>query len=208
MRTPLRTILMLAVAAMMLAPSPASATVLMYMTTGELTRQSTLVVEGTVLHQEVVELDHLYTDTYILVSSKVHKGKATPGQILAFRTIGGSTSGVSLIVTGMARFKVGEQVLVFGAPAKPEGQKRLMVMGAALGKYTIYRDADGKQRVRRSTNDASIGRFDPKGKFLIDRHGLKVDEGRRALDALRADISRHVKQAPPRPVDKTEGGAK
>ena len=193
---------------LLLIAGPARATVLMFMSTQELTDQSTLVMEVTVLHQEVVELDHLYTDTYVLVSGEVHKGEAASGQILVLRTIGGNTSGVSLHVAGMARFKLGEQALIFASPARaPRSDGRLMVMGAALGKYAIYTDKEGVQRVRRDLSSASVADFSPKGKFRVGGATGAVAGERPTLASLRADIARCVTTAKVKPV-KAEGGAK
>lgn len=207
MRPP-RPLMLLVAAVLLLAATPARATVLMFMSTQELTDQSTLVVEGTVLHQEVVELDHLYTDTYVLVSGEVHKGTASPGQILIVRQIGGVTSGLSLLVAGMARFKLGEQVLIFATPAKgPKSEGRLMVMGAALGKYTLNTDPDGIQRVRRDLSSASVANFGPNGQFKVGQANADLEKDRPTLKSLRAEIARCVAKKPIKPVA-TEGGAK
>ena len=207
MRTP-RPFALLVAVALLLAATPARATVLMFMSTQELTDHSTLVVEGTVLHQEVVELDHLYTDTYLLVSGEVHKGAATPGQIIVVRQIGGVTSGLSLLVAGMARFKLGEQALIFAAPAKgPRSEGRLMVMGAALGKYTLFTDADGVQRARRDLSSASVANFGPDGQFKVGEATSALQKERPALKSLRAEIARCVAKKPIKQVV-TEGGAK
>ena len=206
MNTP-RTLSLLMSLTLLLAAGPAQATVLMFMSTQELTDQSTLVVEATVLHQEVVELDHLYTDTYVLVGGEVHKGKATPGQILVVRTIGGHTSGVSLNVAGMPRFKVGEQALIFAAPARaPRSEGKFMVMGAALGKYTVYTDEEGVKRTRRDVTSASIADFSPKGQFRVGGATAAVEKESPTLKSLRADIAACV--ATSKKVTPAVGGAK
>lgn len=204
----LRSLSLLLAAVLLLAAAPARATVLLYMSTQELTDQSTVVVEATVLHQEVIELDHLYTDTYVLVSGEVHKGAVTPGQILVVRQIGGVTSGISLQVAGMARFKQGEQALIFAAPAKgPKSEGRFMVMGAALGKYTLFTDTDGVRRARRDLSSASVANFGPNGQFKVGAANAALEKERPTLKELRAEVSRCVANKPIKPVN-AQGGAK
>jgi hypothetical protein len=204
----LRSLSLLIAAVLLLAAAPVRATVLLYMSTQELTDQSTVVVEATVLHQEVIELDHLYTDTYVLVSGEVHKGAVTPGQILVVRQIGGVTSGISLQVAGMARFKLGEQALIFAAPAKgPKSERRFMVMGAALGKYTLFNDADGVRRARRDLSSASVANFGPNGQFKVGQANAALEKERPTLKDLRTEVSRCVAKKPIKPVN-PQGGAK
>ena len=188
-------------------PAPARATVLMFMSTGELTREATVVLEGTVLHQEVVQLDHLYTDTFIIVTGEVHKGSAKPGQIVVVRQIGGTTSGLSLHVAGMARFKLGEEALIFAKPASTGDDKRLTVVGAALGKYTIFGDDKGERRVRRDLSSASIANFGPKGQFQVSGATATLEKERPTLKELRVSISKEVTAEAPKPL-KVGGGAK
>lgn len=190
MRT-LRSLSLLAAAALLLVPAAAGATVLMNMSTAELTRQSSLVVEGTVLYQEAVELDHIYTDTYVLVSGEVHKGEAARGQILVLRTLGGVSSGLTLQVAGMARFELGEQALIFASPAKgPGSDGRLMVMGAALGKYRIFTDDKGVQRGRRDLSSATVADFSPRGQFRLGEATADLKKERPTLASLRLEIAR------------------
>lgn len=176
----------LAMAAALLAggASPAGATVLLHMTVEEMTAEASLVVEGTVLHQQVVEGErHLWTETFLQVSA-VHKGQAELGQILTFRQPGGETATVGMKVPGAARFSQGEEVLIFLEPV----QKHLQVVGMCLGKFSITRNDDGEKRVRRDTTEARIVRRDEHGTLETTPTPVLLGEGEMPLAQLRKAI--------------------
>ena len=155
---------MLMMVGLMLAALPASSTVLMYLGIDQLTDQSSAVIQGQVVRQRVVaEQDFIWTDSYVKISESL-KGKLAPGKIVVLRQLGGETPRRGMKVAGMARFAQGEQVLVLARAVK-DGIH--VPVGACLGKYRLYRGANGSMRAQRHC-DASFARFDRGGKFRLE----------------------------------------
>ncbi len=155
----------------LMVAAPAGATVLQYMELPEIAERSTAIFQGKVVGQRVVEADgHLWTDSQILVSETL-KGKLA-SKLVVVRTLGGETATRGELVAGMARFRLGEQVVVFG---RAVGPRAYVTVGACLGKFRIYKDLKGNERVRRDLNDAAFARFDDKGRTVIS-HGVTLAE--------------------------------
>lgn len=187
-----------AVFGMLLSVSPAQATVLQFMDLTELAEHATAVVRGEVISQEVVQEEgHIWTDSRVRVSTVI-QGKATLGQVMIMRQLGGETPTRGERVAGMAQFSLGEQVLVF---ARDVGGRFHVPVGACLGKFSVYQNQDRQQRVRRHLDDAAFARFNAAGRMTI-RHGVTLTQERdMALSALLAAIS-------PKTAPAKKGGAK
>lgn len=166
-----------------LAPPPAQATVMIYWSDKELTERAASVVQGTVVQQQVVEIEgHLFTDSYVRVSETL-KGKARSGHVMILRQPGGETVMIGEKVAGAARFNVGEEVLVFARPAGPVH----IPVGMCLGKYTIRRGKDGVARVSRDLGGATFARLSPQGRFSLHH---TPDPGPWRLVDLKQEIQR------------------
>ncbi len=148
----------------LLLPATAHATVLLKLTTADLTRQAQLVARGKVVSQRVV-LDggRPWTDTTIRLA-EVWKGALATGAALVVRQPGGETGKVGMRVAGVARFSADEEVLVFTRPIEASG--RHLAVGMCQGKYRLYRDAAGTRRAHREL-DAGLAVFDGAGKMQV-----------------------------------------
>ncbi len=145
---------------------PADATVLMHMSVKEMTRKAAHVVQGKVVFQALVQQDGtIYTDSHVKVQSAL-KGRARAGRVLIVRQLGGETSTRGVHVSGVARFKVGEKVLVFLSPA---GKKRFKPVGMCLGKYRLSTDTSGRSWASRDLSGAAFARHDKKARVVIKR---------------------------------------
>lgn len=180
-----------ALAGLLLAAPPAAATVLLHLSTDQLTARASHVVMGSVLDQDVVEAEgKLWTDTRVRVTEAL-AGPARPGDVLVLRQPGGETPTRGLHVAGAAQFEAGEEVLLFARPV--QGQSFLVPVGASLGKYTLYVDAGGTRRARRDLAGASVARFDARGKMVIEPVSQAPKRGV-PLAALVSTIQASLKQ--------------
>lgn len=149
---------------------PVDATVLMHMSVKEMTHKAAHVVQGKVVFQAVVEQDDtIYTDSHVKVSSAI-KGRARVGHVFIVRQLGGETRTRGVHVSGTARFKLGEQVLVFLSPA---GKQRYKPVGMCLGKYRLSTDSRGRRWASRDLSGAAIARHDKRARVVINRQHLR-----------------------------------
>jgi len=146
-----------------LVPKQAQATVMIYMDTEELTKRAQVVVRGTVVQQQVVEIQgHLWTDSYVRVDEGL-KGGLGSRQTMIVRQPGGDTVVVGERVAGAARFSVGEEVLVLARPVS----HFFVPVGMCLGKYRIVRGANGSPWAERDLHGAAFAAFAPNGRFTL-----------------------------------------
>ena len=149
---------------------PAEATVILHMSVKEMTREASDVVQGKVVFQAVVEQGGtIWTDSHVKVSGTI-KGRSSRGRVLVVRQIGGETATRGVRVAGVARFSVGEQVLVFLQPA---GGRFFKPVGMCLGKYRLTTDSRGKRWATRSLAGAVVARFDPRAKLVIRHQNIR-----------------------------------
>ena len=182
-----------------LVAPPAQATVMIYLNNKELTERASVVVRGMVVRKQVVEIEgHLWTDSHVRVIESL-KGGLAKGHVLRLRQPGGETRTLGEHVAGVARFTVGEEVLVF---ARRVASHHVPV-GMCLGKFRIVRPSSGAPRAERDLSTVAFGMFDLSGKFQASA-GSKADS--RVLSQLLATIKSHLKQ--PRLLLKIEGGAR
>jgi hypothetical protein len=168
----------------LLAPVPARGTVLLRMSTDEMSDQATYVVQGKVLRQQLVEVEgQLWTDSYIGVS-EVLKGRLLAGRELIVRQPGGEGLYWGEHVAGAAQFSVGEEVLVF---ARDLGRHAVLV-GMAQGKYSVRRAAGRPAEARRDLGGAALVQFDPRGRMKLVDDAQRRSQDRLTLRALKARI--------------------
>lgn len=181
---------------LLICASPAWATVFTYMDINELADHATAVIQGEVISQKVIkEEGHIWTDSRVRVSV-VFQGKATAGQVMTVRQLGGETPTLGQKVAGMAQFSLGEQVLIF---ARDVAGRFHVPVGACLGKFSIYLDKKGERRVRRHLDDAAFARFNAAGRMTIRDGATLVQESDMTLPALLKLI---------KPAKGSKGGAK
>jgi len=118
----------------------ASATTLIAMDVPALTRASDLIVRGTVVRVEprwTQDKSRIITDNEILVS-QILKGNLTGKTIVAMQP-GGVVGDVGQAVHGVAKFNLGDEVVVF---LEKRGE-RAFVVGLAQGRFVV--DRSGKE---------------------------------------------------------------
>lgn len=81
--------------------------------------------------------------TYVeLRNDEVLKG-SVEGRTLLIRELGGQVEGLSLEIPGTAKFKVGEDVVVFLSPRNADGSYD--VRGLMMGKYDVEKNPEGEE---------------------------------------------------------------
>ena len=124
-----------------LVASTALATTLVKADLSWLTRNSDAVVVGTVgsVHSRyTADRMRIMTNSEIAVSQTL-KGQV-PATVVVMQP-GGEVGNVGQLVSGVARFSPGEEVVVF---LEKRGE-RYVVTGLGQGKYTLERGADGRR---------------------------------------------------------------
>lgn len=109
-----------------------------------------LVVEGEVIGRSagVTPTGSIYTD-WTIASHKTHWGAHAPERTI--RLPGGVLpSGRGMVIPGMPRLTVGEEVLLFVGAASGEGLR--MTVGLAQGKYRIVTGPAGMRAAVRATD--------------------------------------------------------
>ncbi len=153
---------------------PAAATTMLTLDLPALVGRADRVVLGQVVSQEShFSSDHrtIYTDVVVTVT-RSYKGSAKVGDRLTLRREGGSVGGIAALVSGSARFTVGEEAVLFVTARSGHD----FVVGMAQGKMNVsVRPSDGKKVV------------------AADLSGLDLVPGRtpigmRTLDELERDI--------------------
>ena len=168
-------------------PGVAHATVLVQLSTRQLAEQAEIVARGKVLSQRVVsEAGRLWTESTVRVEQRL-KGTARRGQSLILRQPGGELGRLGMRVAGVARFRVGEEVLVF---AQRAGAVHIP-LGMCQGKFEIRRDRSGLERVHRDLSGAGFVRFAPDGKMLLEHKTAPDPE--RPLSALLGEVRTALK---------------
>jgi hypothetical protein len=119
---------------------PAGATAVLGVDLDQLTRQSAVVVHGTVKSKESRwsgDGRRILTDVQIDVRESF---KGSPARTVTVQQPGGVVGDIGQRVDGLASFDVGEEVVVF---LERWGAQRFQVTGAAQGKFRVQRSSDG-----------------------------------------------------------------
>jgi hypothetical protein len=117
--------------------------------TDGLVERAERVVEGRVLSSRAVERADGSLDTeYRIAVARTFRGPAATEQTV--RLPGGvREDGSGLLVAGIPRLELGEDVLLF-LGQREQGQGRCLPVGLAQGRYTLLTDRDGIRRAVRS----------------------------------------------------------
>ncbi|PTL77400.1 hypothetical protein [Vitiosangium sp. GDMCC 1.1324] len=127
--------------AVLLLCMPASATTMLRADLPELTQTADAIVHGTVRRVESRwsgDGRRIVTDVEIQVTEAL-KGQAG-GTVLVTQP-GGRVGDIGQVVSGLASFSPGEEVVVF---LERRGSQSFRVSGMAQGKYKVQRSEDGK----------------------------------------------------------------
>lgn len=166
----------------LLFSSAASATTIRGFTTRGLVTEAAVVVRGTVLAQKGLysaDKSRIYTESTVRVTDAV-LGKPL-GELITIRQLGGAVGDVSMHVSGVARIKAGEDVVLF---LRTDGARYYLV-GMAQGKFGVS-GKKGHEVVSRTLSGLEIKR---KG-VLVGLPPLAKPAAPQTWKALRADIVR------------------
>lgn len=174
------------IAASVIAPASADATVMVPTTLEAMSVEAVLVVTGRVLAQESAwDQAHrkIFTYTEIQVLERI-AGEGDPKTIVV-RTMGGEVGDIGMKVSGVPKFKPEEEVLVF-LRNDPVEAGTFQVIGMSQGKFRLVRQADGKVMAVPSVEGLAFVRRDGTGTYKVDES--IGPEGEMALDVLKARV--------------------
>lgn len=178
-----------ALAALGLA-SLAAATTLLAQDVPALTRASSVIVRGTVTGSKARwsgDGARIFTETTLQVSER-WKGEAP--ETLVIQQPGGEVGEVGQLVHGVARFRPGEDVVVFLEAHGP----RHLVTGMLQGKFVVERSSDGKASFARQELAGEALFLDP-----VTRQPVHPVPTVTLLDDLRAQVLKVAAAQAPSP---------
>ena len=180
-----RKLLAIAPAGLLLAMmGNAGATVAVPLTLEALTKQSDVVVQGTIVETKSFwgpNKQRIYTHTRVEVLRTL-KGVAK-AQTLVVQQWGGEVGGVRMDVPGNANLKTGEEVVLF----LTNDAQFHYVVGLSQGKFTLQADATGKKVASRDMGGIAFARWKNGKMTLSPRFELAKPL---ALDELEAEVKR------------------
>ena len=172
----------LAAAALLVAPV-ASATIMIPLTIEDMTARATSVVRAKVIGHDArwdAARKHIHTYTTLEILTAIH-GPGTTGAKLVVRALGGAVGEIGMKVAGTAKFRAGEEVVVFVAE-EPLEPGHFRVVGMSQGKYEIRR-APGQGAVAvPSLEGVAFAAKSPDGVLRVD--GATPGPGQIALVEL------------------------
>ncbi len=180
----------LALAALLCA-SAAQATTLLAQDLPALTRASTLVVRGAVVETHArwtLDGSRIMTDTTVTITER-WKGEA-PASIVVMQP-GGEVGEVGQLVHGVARFRPGEDVVLF---LEARGG-RYLVTGMVQGKFLVEQSSDGKAQFARQALDGEALFMDP-----VTRQPVQPVPAVLRLEVLRAQVLALAGESAPTPA--------
>jgi len=145
---------------------PAGATSVIGVDLEQLTRQSDVVVHGTVKGKESRwsgDGRRILTDVQIEVRESF---KGPPARTVTVQQPGGVVGDIGQRVDGLATFDVGEEVVVF---LERWGTQRFQVTAAAQGKFRVERSSDGTRAFAVPDHDADADLVDASGQAAKSR---------------------------------------
>jgi hypothetical protein len=160
------------------AAPPVAASTFVAMSTSDLVKSSSAVVEGEVFVLEsrwTADRRIIVTDATIRVWDVVG-GKAP--EIVQVKTFGGTVKGFTVDAAGFPTFTLGERVLLFLEPDPEAG--RFRVNGYQQGLYRIVRRPDGTETAVPSV-DQGVLLLSPAGARVQPLPALPLDDLRRLI---------------------------
>lgn len=162
----------------------ARATSLMYMSVVQMARVAPLIVRARCAGKDVRwDAGEIWTLTSFEVE-EVWRGDGATKRVTV-RLLGGTTGAVTSHVSGVPRFRSGEEVVLFLEPTK---RGDFSVVGWEEGTFRVRNDSQTQQEV--AAQDESVATFDPATRRFVARGAprLLVNELRAQVDAaLRAE---------------------
>ena len=145
-----RTLLALALVA---GAAGAEATIVEALTLSRALELCSDVVTGQVVdsHSLMESNGVIYTETSVRVDEALH-GPGAPDGIVVVRELGGVVGSIGMTVEGVARFELGERVLLFLEPA---GESARRTVGLYQGAYTLS-ELDGVTTALQKPSDGAL----------------------------------------------------
>lgn len=180
----------LAVLVALSLPASAWATQVIGLDVKGLTDGSDAIVVG-----RVVRADSRWTRDGRLIVTEVEVTvaealKGSPAKSVVILQPGGVVGDVGQVVSGLARFGVGDEVLVF---LERQGRRTFLVTGLAQGKFRIERTSDGTQAFAVPDDVGEAALVDP-----LTRAPMRSPLRPMALEDLKREIAARVKVQPTR----------
>jgi hypothetical protein len=171
-------------------PLVAAATVVVGQSVEQMAKETPLIVRGIVGEQQARwDEDRRGISTWTQVAVKeTLKGKAP--EVLEVRQPGGEVGNIGAKVAGAARFKTGEEVLLFLEPPGDD-PTRLVVRGMAAGKVLLAEDALGRKKATRDLRGLAF--WVPGAEPVVREVGAEEDLG--DADAFLRRIRTAIKRA-------------
>ncbi|MCK6508897.1 hypothetical protein L6R29_02875 [Myxococcota bacterium] len=191
---PLSTIL-LGLAAFFLASPFTQATIIVKLDDQQMAQRAHTIIQGRVLSVNArwhAKDRRIYTYIKIAV---IQRFKGDPQQQeIDIRQVGGAIHSIGSHVPGSARFKAGEETLVF--LERQHNPRYFHVMGMAYGKLAILEDPKTQKRfLLRDTRNIAAGSWNTKGRFQLQHlHHHKPIE----LDAFVQKLQSFLQPSPPK----------
>ncbi len=180
------------------AAGPADATVVVVPTLEEMTWRSDVIVHAVVVDQQVLEQKkgRVVTRTVLEVEDAV--AGAFQKDLVIVEQLGGELGARRSWISGAHKFKVGDEVLLFGQRiTNIVGESVVVPYGIGFGIFDIVEDVDGKHAVERGGDVAQLVRDDQGGssmKPVTPRHFTSVEVFK---DQLRAILEGRQTLVPP-----------
>ena len=135
----------LAAFTLLITSAGVSALTVANVTEEQLTNKAEMIVIGTVL-SAYSERDAFTREVYTFISIRVsdHMKGTNRARVIELKTLGGATKDQMMYVPGAPDFHKNEEVMLF-LERRADGS--LMPVGMALGKYSVYRDAETDQKI-------------------------------------------------------------
>lgn len=191
-----------AAALALLLPTWAQATIIIPRSLEQMSVEASAVVRAKVVQRQASwDADHrrIHTYTELQVLETVHHTKPL-GSTLVVRTMGGEVGDIGMRVAGVARFEVGEEVLVF-LRDDPLDPAQFQVVGMSQGKYRIDRSGPSPVAVP-SLDGLAFARPSPSGTLKVGDEAQDIG-ARRPLVDLIAQVKAALRTAsatPPAPA--------
>jgi len=151
----------------LIIPSLTFASVALQLSNKEMAEKADEIVIGTVKSIDYI-LDEKQQTPYTITSVSVErwiKGNSKEKDI-RIRQIGGKFGDQQLFITGDARMKKGEKVLLF----LKKGEEFRFVLALSQAKFSIIRDEKtGEEKAIRDISQLGLGKFDSAGKMIVEK---------------------------------------
>lgn len=177
-----------AVASAVGGAAPAAATVVVVPTLEEMTWRSDVIVHAVVVDQQVLEQKkgRIITRTILEVSDAI--AGSFEKDLVIVEQLGGSLGGRQSWISGAHRFKVGDEVLLFGQRIDNiVGDSIVVPYGIGFGIFDVLEDVDGKHAVERGGDVAQLVK-DAQGngamKPVTPRHFRSLDDFKAQLRGI------------------------